>query len=118
MSEDYLEQCVVTPDLQLTGGLDVVVNLPEVLDSVDSGHVVLVLVPRSAFIVAEVPEGPAVVEGVLHLGDDSRDPERDVIFNGPQLSPRSKVTLPEREQFRREVDLSKTYLVPGLLTLL
>ena len=43
----YLEECVVTAQAELTGGLYVVVDLPEILDGVDSLEIVLVLFPRS-----------------------------------------------------------------------
>ena len=94
----YLEESVVTAHTELASRLHVVVNLPEVFNGVHSGEIVLVLLPTPGFIIAEVPEGPNVIQWVFHLSNDSGNSKRNVVLDGSVLSPRSKVPLPFKYQ--------------------
>lgn len=56
-----LEQRVVTPNLHLAGLLDVSEKTPEVFNSVERRHLILIILPRLVAIWFVVPQGPGVL---------------------------------------------------------
>lgn len=62
-----LEKAVVGPDLEFGGNLDVVVQRPEVLNSVEVDHGLLVGLPALAFVILVEPQCPSVLQWMFHL---------------------------------------------------
>lgn len=64
----FLEEHVITTHVYLTHQLQVIINSPEILDIVDGGNELDVLLPRLCLLALVEPKRPAILERILDVG--------------------------------------------------